>query len=350
MQVKPVASPHQVASTGINPQAQADAKARAIAKLTSQQPVPLQNPSNISVEELGAVQAPKAKVQAQEQTEQPEAQAKSAEASEPVQDDKQLASRFAQLAKREKAMRAQAQIQKAALDKREADIKAREDAASKPQSPAFDPKEYISRNKLKENAFAILNEEGITYDQLTQQAIQSQQAKNPLYDAKIEKLEAEIQRLSQASEKSNKTYEEAQQSQYKAAVEQIRKDVAALVKTDPNYEVVRATGSINDVVELIEETYKETGEIMSIEAATEEVENYLIDEASKLSNIDKIQKKLNAAASARKASAVEEAAAQKQQEPKQPQQIKTLTNTMGSTGQLSARARAVAAFEGRLKS
>jgi len=112
---------------------------------------------------------------------------------------------------------------------------------------------------------------------------------------------------------------------------------------DEQYELIAATGSIDDVVELIERTFTEEGRLVPVEEAAQAIEDYLAEEAYKLSKLKKIQQKLAPSAQAKPE--------QKQTEqPKQPQtQMKTLTNAVGTQRQLSARERAIAAFEGKNK-
>jgi len=340
MKTTPIASPHQIQQSGVNHKAQADAKARAVAKLTNthapaQQPANHSiNPNQVSPEELSAiapqVPVPDIKPQTTEITE------------EKPKEDPQISARLAQLAKREKAIRLKQQQQDEILRKREAEIKAREEAAAK-HSTQIDLNQYISKQRLKENPLDVLAEAELSYDELTKHALDQSQ-KNPRYENLLQKQANEIQELRKIIENQQKTQQEQQDSSYKAAVAQIRADVTELVKTDPQFETVKATGSVNDVVELIEKTFKEEGRLMTVEEATQEVEDYLVNEALKLTRIDKIKKRLTTPAQ------VKDQAATKPQDQKQTQPMKTLTNATSSTRQLSAKERAVLAFKGELKS
>ena len=73
------------------------------------------------------------------------------------------------------------------------------------------------------------------------------------------------------------------------------------------------------------------------------MENYLVDEALKFTQIGKIQKRMAAANASRTPTET------KTQSSQQPQAMKTLTNAASSTRPLTVRERAIAAAEGRLK-
>lgn len=347
MKTTPIASPHAVAPSGTNSQTAQDARARAIAKLTTQQPIPLENPQNISVEELGAVTNPSGTQQnlTSEQADTTQALETNEEVKSPSpKEDPELANRYAQLAKREKQVRLKQQQADQAIKAKEADLKAREDALA--QKGSFDPSQYIPKSRLKEHAWDVLAEEGVTYDQLTQQAL-VEQPRNPRYENIIAKQQAELNELKAMINKGVEAQTESQKQQYKAAVKQIATDVRSLVSNDPEFEMIKATASVNDVVELIEKTYAQDGVLMSVEDAAKEVENYLVEEGLKLTRIEKIKKQLASAAST---AAPKQTEQKTQSNQKQTQQMKTLTNATSSTRTLSAKERAILAFKGELKS
>lgn len=216
----------------------------------------------------------------------------------------------------------------------------------------------ISRQKLKERAFETLIEEGVSYDDITQQAIDSQQ-KNPRYEAYISRLEAKIEALETKTANNEKAQQDATTNQYNSALKQIEKDVSTLVRQNPNeYEMIAKTRSIRDVRDLIESTYKQgllktnaqhnqdweyaPGEIMSTEEAATIVENHLAEEAWKLANTNKIKSR------AGKQQATTPQPQKTQTQTKQPQPMKTLTNATSSSRTLSTRERAILAMEGKL--
>lgn len=322
-------------------QSQQSARERAIAKLTggTNTEHPVQNPNNISPEELSAVRQPSEtpeqsqKAEGQNDTNEPPKEA-TKEDSKPA-----LSSQYAQLARKEKAIRQQVQELKA----REAALAAREEAL-KPAAaqPSFDPSKYISKDELLNNPWDVLSQNGLTYDQLTQQALnQPDPAQRALLE-EIRALKAEINTVKEETQGTKKSYENQQAESYNQAVNQIRTETKRLVFTDPTFEAIKATNSVEDVVDLIRETFKEDGILLTVEEAAKEVEDYLIEEATKLAKLSKIQQRLKPAAPA-----VKQETGQKQQQTSHT--AKTLTNGMTAAKPMSSRDRAIAAFNNARK-
>lgn len=349
MKIQPVASPHAIHTP--NTSNASEARERAIAKLVAQpaaptqgqaQQTPVANPNQISPEELSAIQTPES---ADKNTEVVD------EVVTPVEEPKKPedtpeSRRWAQMARQEKAIRAKAQQQDAAYKVREEALKARE-AALTAKDQEYQTK-YIPRDRLKSEAMTVLAEEGITYDYITEQAL-NQQAINPQIQAVINKLQSEIKDLKTASEKTTSTYAEQQKLQYETAVKQLESDAKSLVKSNPvEYEAINAAGAIKDVVKLIEDTYNQDGVLMSVEEAAQEVENYLIEESLKLTSLEKIKKRMSQTSATQGKSEVKTQATTTQtQQAKAP--TKTLTNNIASTRKLSAKERAILAFKNELK-
>ena len=132
-----------------------------------------------------------------------------------------------------------------------------------------------------------------------------------------------------------------------AAVKQIEFDVNDLVTNDPSYEAIRIGGHQADVVQLITETYKQDGILLSVEEAAQQVEEYVTEQYLKLTSINKIKSKLTQSDATKATSTPEKT--DSGQQPGQTQSLKTLTNSVGSSRQLTARERAELAFKGQLK-
>lgn len=307
------------------------------------QETPVANPSNVSPEELGALQpsktdneftsaleAAKAKENGQEpNSETPEATPEAPKAATKTEESP-LSSQYAKLARQEKALRAKA----LELRAKEEALKAKEPVEA--PKPTFDPSKHISVEDFKKNPWKYVQDSGVTYDQLTQEALNAPTPEQMQQQQVISRLEAKIAELEGKVTGTDKRFEEQQQSQYKQAVTQIRNEVKTLVASDENFEMVKATNSVQDVVDLIEKTFQEDGILMTVEEAAKQVEEYLADEAYKLAQSKKIQNRL-------KPKAPEPAATPKQDASKQQQPIKTLSNAISSSRQLSARERALAA-------
>lgn len=330
------------------------ARANAIRAFTGQpaQPV-VQNQTQVSAEEMTAIIPPKKASPLAEISQDSNIVDESAQIPEPNVDtkakeveDPTLSRQFAQLAKQERSLRLKAQQQDQALKAREAAIKAKEDAfASKDQEYA---QKYIQRDFLKNNPLQALAEAEVSYDDLTQQILNSQNPQDPRLMATISKLEAKIASLEKSSEEGRTQQKTTQDQQYQAAIKQIEADVRHLVDNDPEYETVKHTASHKDVVDLIVETYKEDGVILSVEDAAMEVENHILEEAVKLSRLSKVSKRSQQAVSPSPATQTP-AATVAQPKVQSAPTMKTLTNAVASTRPLTARERALLAFEGKLK-
>jgi hypothetical protein len=317
-----------------------EAPAPTAPKQGQAQELPVRDATNISPEEMSAI-APRA--QAPEPIQEDLGQPDTIEATE----EKPVDPVYEQLARRERALRQKARQQEQAFKAREDALKAKEaELASKAMAPSTDLSKYIQKDILKTSPLQALAEAGLSYDELTQ-AILNQQPSDPRVDATINRLEAKIRQLEEANENGQKSQQAQQQAQYDAAVKQIREDAKKLVYTDPEFETVKATNSVNDVVELIEETYRKDGTLLGVEEAAKMVEDYLLEEAIKLTKIDKIKKRLSAssAQTSTKAPAQQQAASAQ----RQPQTMKTLSNAASTSRPLSAKERAILAFRGELK-
>lgn len=317
------------------------AKERAIAAFmqpnTPAQQSPVSNPTNVAPEEMGAIRQHDSEDRRTINNESPVSESSKAETKVT---DEQISSQYAVLARKEKQLRLRDQQ----LRKQEAAIKVQEEArleALKPKAPTLDESKYISKEKLTQDPFSVLAELGLTYDQLTQLAINAPKPEEIALNNKIKYLEDQIKGLKGEQETTKKSFEEQQQTSYKQALNQITNDVTQLVNSDPNLEMVKATRSVRDVVELIEKTFNEDGVLMSVEDAASEVENYLVEEAMRLAKSKKIQQRLQPKA----ASTTQQAT--KTTDPKQSQ-LKTLTNSVSSSRKLTSRERAMLAFEGKL--
>jgi hypothetical protein len=230
-----------------------------------------------------------------------------------VEDTKPLSPQFAALARQRRALQA-----------KEREIADRERALESKATSSADP-DLIAR--LKSQPLSVLQEHGVTYDQLTE-AILSGQAGNP----EIAALKAEIKAL---KEGVDNTLSQRDQQQEQQVLSEIRKESQRLAAQGESFEMVRETGSYEDVVSLIHRTYKETGEILDTTEAMQLVEDELIKDAIKLANTSKLKSRLAPAAPS-------------QQQPPSPQ-LKTLTNRDTARPVMDRRSRAIAAALGQLK-
>jgi hypothetical protein len=262
----------------------------------------------------------------------------------PIAEDP-AAKQFSQLARQTRALRQRQQQLEQSMKSKEAELVQRE-AAIKAQETKYG-QGYIQQDSLKNDPLRALLDAGVSYDTLTEQLLAQSNPMDPRVEAQFSRFETEIKALRQQNEELQNNSKKSEETQYQAAVKQIKADVTALVNNDPSYEGIKATNSINDVVELIEQTYKEDGTLLSVEEAAQEIEDYLIEEAVKLSQLSKVAKRRQLVSTPVSTPAPQQSA--QSQVPKQPQPMKTLTNANASTRPLSAKERAMLAFKGELK-
>lgn len=267
---------------------------------------------------------------------------KAAEPSAPKTDEAPISSQYAILARKEKAYRAKVQAQEAAFKAKEQAIAARE-AELKAKDTDYQTN-YVPKQKLTEDTISTLLEAGITYDKITEMMLQQPQNQDPVLKAEISALKAQIAALRGETEETKKSFAKGQEDAYKQAVNQIRLDVKSMVTVDPEFEAIKATNSVDDVVELIEKTYAEEGILLSNEDAAKQVEEELVKRISKYAQLSKLQKKNPT----QNTKASPQQPVQPETQAKQPQPAKTLTNNLGGARQLSVRERAILAFQGKL--
>jgi len=249
------------------------------------------------------------------------------------QENKVDAERFAQLARREKAIRTEA--------KRLAEQKAQIEKDAQARSGHLPADQWKQKFLQDPTALGFTPEElsNITLAQLNQDP-QSQL---------ITKLQQQIDELRQGQQKTLDAVTEREKKAYDEAIKNISREVSVLVDADSAYEMVKATGSQEAVVQLIRETYDSSGVILSVAEASQKVEEYLLGEAIKLAGHSKVQSKLAPPPPAPEAQP--QAPAQKQITLRQSPTL-THAGTPPASASFTAkdrRARAIAAFSGQLK-
>lgn len=307
---------------------------------------PVQNPSKISPEEALVV-IPKSEQSLDKQAINEDTQ-KADETPKAPEKDPEVVKQFAEIARQERILRAKAQKQQQELADQRAALDA-EKAALATKAKEYE-EGYIPKSRLKLDTAGVLESElgNDWYDQVTQR-VMAPNTRNPVVDAELQALRDEVKALRSGLDETKQSNAKSQADAYQQAINQLKNDASKLVKGNPDFEAIDKTEAIQDVVDLIEQVYKKDGIVMSVQEAAQEVENYLVEESfSTVTRIDKIKKRLaeEAARSAPKPTVTQEATNAK---PEETQAAKTLTNNMSTTRKLSARERAIAAMEGRLK-
>lgn len=214
--------------------------------------------------------------------------------------------------------------QKRALQVKERELLEREKAIlAKSQGS-----DAIEIARLKSEPLRVLQEAGVTYDQLTEAILANQG--NPEVNA----LKAEITALKEGIDK--KFVDRETQAEQQVLAER-RREADSLIRQGDDYELVRETGSVPDVMRLIESVYRESGEVLEVNEALKLVEDELFARNQKLAGLKKMQSLFN--------KPVEPQVAQTQ--PRQG--MRTLTNKDTASVPMDRKARALAAALGTLK-
>lgn len=229
--------------------------------------------------------------------------------------------KFEALAKKEASFRA-----------KEREFQSKEAALEARVKAAVDEALGQYRGRLKAAPLDVLNEDGITYDQLVEQAVNAP-------DSTTREIQTKLKAIEDAQKKMVEDAQNGAKSQREAAVKQIRYDVTDLVEADAQFETIKATGSIDDVVELITKVFDETGKLMTVEQAAQKVEEELFEEAKKIAGLAKVKASF-------KPELTPETLQQAKQQSSQKQPMTTLTNNMTSTRPLTSRERAIKRFKG----
>lgn len=215
--------------------------------------------------------------------------------------------------------------QRRALQVKEREIADREKALETKSSTQGD---VVTLAQLTSDPVGVLLNSGVTFEKLTDAVMKYNSGVSP----ELESLKAEIKALKEGVDQ--KWTERDTQAEEQVLAEMV-KDATKLAAQGDDYELVRETHSIPLVRDLIKRTYKETGEVLDVRDALKFVEDELINDSLKIARIQKVQKQM--------------APPPAPVPPQQHRQMRTLTNRDTATPPLSAKQRAMAAFNGTLK-
>jgi hypothetical protein len=228
-----------------------------------------------------------------------------------------LSPQLAAIAKQRRAL----QVKERELTEREKAFKERE------QPPGQTSDSLIAR--LKSEPLSVLQEHGVTYDQLTEAILSGNSGVTP----EIRQLQAELKALKEGVDKNFTDREAAQEA---AVVAEMRKEAESLIKEGEDFELVRQTKSLDDVMNLILRTYKKTGEIMEVPEALGLIEEELIKDVLPIARANKVQNKLRPP----------ESYALPTAQPQPEKILRTLTNRDSASVPLDRKTRAMRAFHG----
>lgn len=201
-----------------------------------------------------------------------------------------LDSKFAALSRKEKEIR---EMEKAFKEKYASFEEKFASLTKKEEEPEPEPQEPLEW-RLKKDPINTLKEFGLDMDTLTNLLINDGQL-TPEMKAELMKEElqndykSEIQKLREELLQEKKQKEE---QEYNNTIAAFKSEIQEHVESSEELELTKAAGAFDQVYEVIRAHHEETGNVMSIEDASNYVEQYLEEEAEKLAKIEKIRKKL----------------------------------------------------------
>ena len=225
---------------------------------------------------------------ASDNAEQPGAEIQPEQVAAPTPEQKaqeeKFAARFAALSRKEKQIRAQEAKVQQQMAELEAKVKALESGRTEVETFKALP------DRLKREPLKVLEEQGLTFEQLAQMVLNDGKPTQDMvlaeYDKKVMSRIEELQKKIEEKEKQE------QEQKYEQAIQAFQTQLSDFIEQTPDYELIRANNGMEIVFDVIERHHEETGEIMSNKEACDAVEEYLLEEAKKLVDREKVKKLL----------------------------------------------------------
>ncbi len=214
-------------------------------------------------------------------------------------EDRMFGKKFAALSRKEKEQRAAVkafEAEKAAFEKHKADLEAQYGTKEKELST-----KYISPEEFKKNPLELMKKFGMSFEQLAERVLNDGKpgTNEVISDTERriqEKLEALEKKLADKEESEKARLEEERQQQFERQLTAFKGELTDFCNKAPDYEMIRANDAVGLVFEVIEEHYAKTldpetnqGLILSNKEAADAVENYLLEEAKKQMNVNKVK-------------------------------------------------------------
>lgn len=200
------------------------------------------------------------------------------------QQAERFAAKFAALSRKEKEIR----TREAAMQKQLADLEAKINSIKSQEEEITKFRNLPSR--LKQEPLKVLEESGLSFQQLAEMVLNDGKPTQDMVMQEYEKkVMGKVQELEQKL--AEKEAKEAQE-RHEAALGQFKAQLTDFVNNNAEYELIKANDAVEVVYELIEQHYAETQQILSNKEASDAVEEYLLEEAKKLVDRDKVKKLL----------------------------------------------------------
>lgn len=194
--------------------------------------------------------------------------------------DDKLSSKFAALSRKEKAIKAQEQQfrqQQSEMQKMLADLKS-ENERIKAEYSGY-------KTNVKQKPLQTLEEEGLTFEQLTQMQLNEQ---NPTTEMLMKQMRSELEsgyksELEALKKQLADDKLKAQTDAETSTITNFKKQIGELVTAQSDkYELINLNNAVDTVYEVVEKYYETEGKLLSVEEAADYVEKHLEDEANKI--------------------------------------------------------------------
>lgn len=202
------------------------------------------------------------------------------QAEKPVeQQDDRFASKFAALSRKEKQIRQRELEISQRLQEIESRAKQAEEEYGKWRSVP---------DRLKNEPLKVLEEAGLSFEQLAEMALNDGK---PTFDMQQAELEKRMSSKLEELERKLQEKEENEKSQRQEAIlSEFKNGLQAYIEENAStYELVKANDAFDLVFDVIETQAERTGEVMDYKDACEAVETYLLEEAKKHLSLSKIK-------------------------------------------------------------
>lgn len=187
-----------------------------------------------------------------------------------------LAAKYAEAARRNQAARARLREAKAPLLEKNAELE-------KYKAEVARLKKYEDINDPME----LLKEKGWSYEDIIARNLNPEEYDNK---SEVQKLREELESYKKSSEEKEKTLLERQKEEVKTGyLAHIKKFTESEAE---KYELINTLGHHSDVYEVIEETYKKTGKVISDQEAADLVEQFLEKQLDQYAKINKLKNKI----------------------------------------------------------
>lgn len=243
-----------------------------------------------------------------------------------------LTPQFTALARQQKALR----DQQKSYEAMKRDVESQKAALALERKEIEDARAW--KQRLHQDPYGVMLESGLPADQVGALLLNQP---NPT-DQKTSLLERKIAALESAQTSSQDTFKKLQDEQYTAAKKQIRNDVIVMADGNDQFKLLNKMKVYDEVVDLIDDIYRQEGIVISNEEAAAEVEKELRAEARLMADLLAEDTKVEPQP---QASAPVAPQTQKQQVTLSNRMVPSASKPMTSR---ERRERAILAFQGKL--